>query len=367
MHQIDEATLRRLVGLCAVLVGPAAADDLAQDTLVAALRSGREPAAPEALHGWLAGVARNVARRHWRARTRELPVAFAPGEVAAGPDAADDVGERRVLLAHRALGRLPGPGRSLLTARLVDGRATSEIADQLGLSASAVSMRLTRARAALRQVITDDLADDARSAGIRIGHSGWRPTPLWCTECGNGRLESRRADDQIAFRCTACASHPGAIGSAFRLGNRTFAHLFGTVTQPAAIVRRAATWSHGYFGHSWMSGQVPCTACGHLARLVPYRRTVPRMALRHRRGLHVRCDACGETVSTSLGGLLASLPEARELQRTAGRVRATETVPTHVDGQPALVVGQRAVAGTAGVEMVVAADTLRPIDVRTTR
>ena len=368
LHQLDEEALRRLVGRCAVLVGSAAAEDLAQDTLVAALRSDRAPANREDLDAWLVGVARNMARRHWKARAREVSLASGPIEVAAPagvPD--DDSVERRQHLAQSALRRLPAASRSLLADRVLAGRRTDAIAEERGLSPAAASMRLTRARDALRRVITDELAHEARSAGIRVGHPGWRPTPLWCTDCGDRRLESRRTDDHVAFRCPACASHPQAVGSAFRLANPTFAALLGGVVQPAAVARRAAAWSHAYFTPGGGAAQAPCTACGQLAPLAAYRRTDARLALRHRVGLQVSCPACGETVSSSLGGMAASLPESRELRARVGRVRATEAMTTQVDGRSALVVGQRAAQGSAGVEMVVAADTLRLIHVRTIR
>jgi hypothetical protein len=286
--------------------------------------------------------------------------------VAAEPEDDDDVTDRRQRLVRDAIARLPEADRSLLAARHLGGQRTGEMAAQLGLSPAAVSMRLTRARDALRRVLSGELGDEARLAGIRVDSGAWRPTPLWCTECGNERLQMRRTADRVAFRCAACAPQPGAIGSEFRLANRTFSRILGGVAQPAALVRRAATWSHGYFSRPGASRQATCTACGQLAPLLPYRRADPRLRLRHRVGLHVRCEACGESVSTSLGGLVACRPEAARLRDRAGRVRAVEAIATQVDGQAAFVAGQRAVQGSAAIEVVVAADTLRVLSVRTT-
>ncbi len=366
VRQLDEATIGRLVRVCAALAGPIAAEDLAQDTLVAALRSSVAPARPEALDRWLAGVARNVARRHWRAQQPKLPAGPIYLQPPSAVDGPDDVVERREQLVQRALARLPEASRSLLTARLLTGQSTGRLAVQLGLSPAAVSMRLTRAGTLLRRVLTDELGDEARAAGLRLGRPGWRATPLWCTDCGNRRLEMRRTDRHVAFRCPGCASHPDSVGSEFRLANRTFANVLGGITQPAALARRAAAWSHDYFGRPGESGQAPCTACGRLAPLLPYRHTAPELGLRHRVGLHVSCGACGETVSSSLGGLVASMPQSAQLRARAGRVRAVDAFPVQVDGRAALVAGQRAVQGSAAVELVVAADTIRVLSVRTT-
>ena len=364
--QLDETSIRRLVRLCAALAGSTAAEDLAQDTLVAALRSGAPPPSPEALDAWLAGIARNVARRHWRARGRELPAGPVHLQPSSPTGGTDDVVERREQLVQHALARLPEASRSLLSARLLGGQSTGALAAQLGLSPAAVSMRLTRAGTALRRVLTDELGEEARSAGIRLGRSGWRPTPLWCGDCGGRRLEMRRTDHHVAFRCPGCCPHPDGVGSEFRLANRTFGTVLRGIAQPAALARRAAAWSHDYFDRPGESGQAPCTACGRLARMLPYRRSAPALALRHRVGLHVTCDACGETVSTSLGGLIAARPEAAQLRARARRVRAVDAVPAQVDGRAAFVAGLQAVGGTASVELVVAADTLRVISVRTT-
>jgi RNA polymerase sigma-70 factor (ECF subfamily) len=358
--------MRRLVRLCAALAGPAAAEDIAQDTLLAMLRSGRRPSRAEDMDAWLGGVARNVARRHWRTNRPTSSLGEMAVDPSAEPDTDDDVTDGRAQLVRRAMARLSDADRSLLSARHLEGRRTGELAAQLGLSPAAASMRLTRASSALRRVLTEELSDEARSVGLRIGSGAWRPTPLWCTECGSARLEMLRSADRVAVRCRACISGPDGVGSEFQLGNRTLARIFAGVSQPAALARRAATWSHDYFSRPAEARQAPCTACGRLAPLLPYRRSDPALPLRHRVGLHVRGGACGETVSTSLGGLVASRPEAIQLRARAGRVRAIGAVATQVDGRAALVAGQRAIRGSAAVEVVVAADTLRLLSVRAT-
>ena len=121
------------------------------------------------------------------------------------------------------------------------------MATQLGLSSAAVSMRLTRAGTALRRILTDELAEEARSAGIRVGRSGWRPTPLWCTDCGGRRLEIRRTDTTSRFAVPAVPRARIASDPSSGSSNRTFASVLGGVVQPAALARRAAAWSHEYF------------------------------------------------------------------------------------------------------------------------
>ena len=65
----SEQERRRLVRLCAVLTGdPAAADDLAQETLLEAWRIRDRLADPTGRRAWLDAIARNVCHR-WRVRT----------------------------------------------------------------------------------------------------------------------------------------------------------------------------------------------------------------------------------------------------------------------------------------------------------
>lgn len=127
----------------------AAADDLAQETLAAALL-GRAPSGEE-LRPWLAGTARNLARlarrerRHRGAREKEVALS----------DRAED--HARILAeaeAHRAVVEhvmaLDERDRELLFARYFQDRSPTEIARREGRTVAAVSSQLTRAHARLR-------------------------------------------------------------------------------------------------------------------------------------------------------------------------------------------------------------------------
>jgi RNA polymerase sigma-70 factor (ECF subfamily) len=166
-----EALLRESAwvrGLARGLLGEgAAADDLAQDVLMAALdrRPGLEGSR---LRGWLRTVARRLAgRSHERRGLREhAERASAPRDVddrTAGHDADRDA-DRRVELQHEltaALGELEPSDRTVLVLRYFDGRSTGELARHLGLAEPAARKRVSRALERLRARL------DARSGGDR--------------------------------------------------------------------------------------------------------------------------------------------------------------------------------------------------------
>jgi hypothetical protein len=82
-------------------------------------------------------------------------------------------------------------------------------------------------------------------------------------------------------------------------------------------------------------------------------------ALRARRGWRVECPACGEELSTSLGGLALVLPETRQLRRQRPSTRAVPDREASWAGREALVVGYRDDASGDGVDVFFDRETTR--------
>ncbi|MEM8711302.1 MAG: sigma-70 family RNA polymerase sigma factor [Planctomycetota bacterium] len=135
----------------------AAADDLTQETLLAALRG--EPRNPTRLRPWLAGIARNLARqesRKTRLRSdREADRALESLGETGEQEAASHAKTLARAEAHRTLVEhvleMPEPSRSLLLQRYFEDRRPAEIAATEGISPAAVHAKLTRAHGALRK------------------------------------------------------------------------------------------------------------------------------------------------------------------------------------------------------------------------
>lgn len=126
------------------------AEDLAQDTMVAALSQPTWGAGSP--RPWLAGIARNLARRHLRSQRRRLE------REAQAARCEHDASTAEVLMeaaAHRsvvnAVMDLAEPYRSTLLLRYWEGLPPREIARRTQTSVQTIQTRLKRARALLRE------------------------------------------------------------------------------------------------------------------------------------------------------------------------------------------------------------------------
>jgi RNA polymerase sigma-70 factor (ECF subfamily) len=135
-----------------------AADVLGDTLLVAWRRFDDVPAEPLP---WLYGVARNClanAERGVRRRARlAARLAAQPVEPSTGPDAT---------VLHEALAALTDTDRELVRLWAWEHLGPAEIATVVGLTPNAVSIRLTRARQRLRDLMA------ARKTGDLAGHEG---------------------------------------------------------------------------------------------------------------------------------------------------------------------------------------------------
>ena len=120
-------------------------DDLVQDVFVLAMRRIEGLRDPGAVGPWLAAIARNCARDHYRRRrdTEALTVDVA------GP-APQHAEALAVLAAIRAL---PEAYRETLVLRLVEGMTGPEIAERTGLTHGSVRVNLHRGMRLLRDAL----------------------------------------------------------------------------------------------------------------------------------------------------------------------------------------------------------------------
>ncbi len=355
----------RLVRQCARLTGDLdAAEDLAQETLLEAWRNAHKLRDAAGASQWLDAIARNVCLRWARRRGRELAALAPLGDEPGVPDRLDvEVELEREELAElldRALALLPPETRDVLVHRYVYESPHAEIAARLGLSVDAVSMRISRGKIVLRRMLASELRADAAAYGLLDPVAdGWHETRLWCADCGRRRLLMRKEPPPgaVSFRCPGCS--PDRPASTYRLHNPVFARLVGELVRPAAIVARAAEWSWRYFGAGAETGDVACTRCGRSVRLRRYFRDRDG---RPSGGLFADCEACGEQVSSSAGGLALSVPVVRGFRRDHPRTRLLPPREVEAGGVPAIVVRYEDALGRAGVDVVLARETLRVIE-----
>jgi RNA polymerase sigma-70 factor (ECF subfamily) len=152
------------------------AEDVLQETWIAACRAAREFRGDASLRTWLDRIALNAAAmadRRGAALSRGAGVppvriaATAPdGEPGLVEVRAPDDAERAVIWRETlaelsaAVGGLPRGLRDVVVLRDIQGASTRETASELGISEDAVKQRLHRARAHLRASL-EHLADEA--------------------------------------------------------------------------------------------------------------------------------------------------------------------------------------------------------------
>jgi RNA polymerase sigma-70 factor (ECF subfamily) len=126
----------------------AEAEDLAAEVFRLAWEHARQghPVEP----GWLFGTARNLLSNRYRARGRAEVAHRAVATRMRTDLAAQDATSRVRAVVEDALASLAEPEREVLMARYWDEMSTAEMAHLLGVSASAVWVRLHRARQAFR-------------------------------------------------------------------------------------------------------------------------------------------------------------------------------------------------------------------------
>lgn len=156
---------------------PDASAEVAQETIVAALRSAQHFRGQSSLDTWLCAIARRKVADHYRRESRRplsldrltleglalLDTRPLPEETALREETAATV--------HRALWRLPADQREAALRKYLDGRSVAEIAVELGRSEKAVESLLSRAREGLRK----------RLAAWGVGAGAHpRPSPEGC-------------------------------------------------------------------------------------------------------------------------------------------------------------------------------------------
>lgn len=143
-----------------LLVDPGAAEDVVQETWIAALR--HPPRSDRPLEAWLARVVRNFAwkRRRSEARRVEHEHRAAASELTSGPE----VTLERLELQRTVLGAVEAirePFRTVLVERYLEGRSSADIARAQGLPEGTVRWRLKRAVDELRARLDAEFGERA--------------------------------------------------------------------------------------------------------------------------------------------------------------------------------------------------------------
>ncbi|TAH36766.1 MAG: sigma-70 family RNA polymerase sigma factor [Planctomycetota bacterium] len=163
-----------------LLADPDSAEDLAQDTFLAALE--RQPEQVTSVSGWLGGVLRHMAARSHRGDVRRLRREGRAARSGECPSAAE-LAEHAVTLREvvQAVIELEEPYRSTVMLRYFEDLTPTMIARELGLPAATVRTRLHRAHALLRQRLEIQFGREEtrkRLSAVALAPPGWLATLL---------------------------------------------------------------------------------------------------------------------------------------------------------------------------------------------
>ena len=131
------------------VVDALAAEELLQETFLAAVERPAALAAANSRRAWLFGIARNLVREHARTVARRHTVGLAQ-EPAASATPDDDP---RLETMRRAIKSLPDRQREVLALRLREDLSYAEIAEALEVPVGTVRSRIHHAVAALRNLL----------------------------------------------------------------------------------------------------------------------------------------------------------------------------------------------------------------------
>lgn len=361
----------RLVRLCAAMTGDAlAAEDLAQETLLLGWRERARLGVPDEAGAWLAGIARNLCRRHLRARGREsaqhidprprddssvealpdpLDTLASPGDLAVDLEQAELAG-----LLDRALALLPEETRAVLVANYLQETPLADLARHTGLAEGTLRVRLHRGRLALRRVLATDLREAAVEYGAALPEDdGWRESRIYCPFCGQHTLRYRidRATGEFCFICAG-----GCPGNAVA-GYSIKPDLVNAVRSPKALITRHCLRLEGEYREDIQRGGKVCD-CG---RPVTLTRWTPAVLEKYEMagasdatpyGIHMQCPVCGGIDNATAWHLALDTVEAQRFWKRHPRIRALPIRLVETEGHPVVVTGFESVGGQARIDIL---------------
>jgi RNA polymerase sigma factor (sigma-70 family) len=367
----------RLVRLCAWFSGSQeAAEDLAQEALVAAWKSRSQLTSPEKLKPWTTSIARNVclnwSRRHYREQDR---VAYSmDSDEESVDEIQDEINIELELdryelarLLDQALALLPGETAQMLIEHYIKESSQAEIAELMNINPGTVAVRLQRGKLSLQKLLRKNLHAEASAFGlIHENDSAWDETNIWCPWCGQARLLGTfQKDEMFALRCPNCDPHSEDIMAGLDLSKPYHATLLGNTKTYKPAYSRLLTTFHPLYQEALKSHTAPCLACGS-----PVDVSVEHDRADHKRSsafsqITLHCPACGWVSNKSLSGLVIGSPEAQRFWRDYPRMRTLPAREIDVQGSPAFLTRLQSVTSSAELTVISRRETFEILEAHT--
>ena len=367
----------RLVRLCAWFSGSReAAEDLAQEALMAAWRNRDQLVSPEKLKPWTTAIARNVclnwSRRNHREQAR---LAYSvDSDESLEDQLQDDMTLELELDRHdlarlldSALALLPHDTAQMLVEHYIKESSHAEIAEKLKLHPGTVAVRLQRGKLTLQRLLRKNLQAEAAAFGlINTEQDQWEETNIWCLSCGRTRLVGRfQKNEFFALRCPTCDPNPESIMAGLDLTKAYHSNLLGNVKSYKPAYTRLVTAFAPLYHQALKGNPVPCLACGQ-----PVEVRIDRERKSHKHDGEVsqiilHCPSCGWASNKTLSGLVMAMPEAQRFWREHPRLKILPAQELESGGSAAILTRLQSLSGTAELAVVSRRETFETIAVHT--
>lgn len=366
----------RLVRLCAWFSGNSeAAEDLAQETLIAAWKSRDQLISLEKLKPWTTAIARNIclnwSRRHYREQSHLL-YSIDSGEGSSEDQLQDEVNLELELdryelgrLLDQALALLPGETAQMLVEHYIKESSHAEIAELMNINPGTVAVRLQRGKLTLQKLLLKNLEAEASAFRlIRQDSCGWEETNIWCPWCGAARLMGKYQKAELfALRCPRCHPHAESIMAGLDLTKPYHASLLGNIKTYKPAYSRLLTAFRPLYEEALRSHTAPCLACGYP---VEVSREYDKYS--EKRGhafnqITLLCPVCGWASNKSLTGLVIGSVEAQRFWREYPRLRTLPALEIEVQGSPALLTRLQSLTSSAELTVISRRDTFELLHV----
>ena len=366
----------RLVRLCAWFSGRSeAAEDLAQETLIAAWKSRRQLQSLEKLKPWTAAIARNIclnwSRRHYREQSRLL-YSIDSNEDSFESELQNETSLELELdryelgkLLDQALALLPHETAQMLVEHYIEETSQAEIAQMMNINPGTVAVRLQRGKLTLKKLFRKNLQAEASAFGlIHPDHSGWEETNIWCPWCGEARLVGKyQKEEQFALRCPRCHPDSESIMAGLDLTRPYHARLLGNIKTYKPAYTRLLTAFRPLYEQAVRSRTAPCLACRNPVEVSMEHDTYLAKRAHPFRHITLRCPACGWSSNKSLTGLIIGSREAQRFWREYPRMRTLPALEIEVHGAPGLLTRLQSLTSSAELTVISHRDTLVQMEI----
>lgn len=367
----------RLVRLCAWFTGnQEVAEDLAQETLIAAWKSRDRLIGADKIKPWLSAIARNVclnwSRQHYREQSYVTSQTVEPANSEEGSQENDlpdgynmeldlDRSELARLL-DQALGLLPAETAQMLVEHYILESSHAEIADKMGMNAGAVAVRLQRGKLTLQRLLRTRLQAESAAFGLfNTDDLAWEETNIWCPTCGQahmlGQYQKDKPEGRFALRCPRCNPHPEEIQVGLDLTYAYNASLLGNIKSYKPAYTRLITYTLGLFRQAVTTHAVNCPSCGRPAEImVEHQKKLPVLPGENS-DIRIICYACGWASNKSRSAMMMALPEAQRFWRENPRIRILPMQEIESQGSAAILTRLQSITSAAELAVLSTRDT----------